>query len=77
MKLTAILLSAPFAALIAAFAGAPALPAFAIATAAFVLAIAVDDYRDRPCGYGYGQSRAKRSTRLVRPSRRRRLPLAA
>lgn len=77
MKLTAILLSTPLVALVAAFAGAPALPAFAFASAAFVLAIAIDDYRDRPCGYGHGWSRAKQPVRMLRSSRRRRLPLAA
>jgi hypothetical protein len=75
MKLTAILLSAPFAALFAAFAGAPALPAFALAVSAFVLAIAIDGYRDHPGGYG--GARAMRRSRVIRTTRHRRLPLAA
>ena len=44
MKLSSMLVSSPLAALLVTLLGAPALPAFAFAAAAFLLALACDDY---------------------------------
>ncbi|HEX2100625.1 MAG TPA: hypothetical protein VHF69_08185 [Candidatus Synoicihabitans sp.] len=77
MKTTSALFAASIpAATLAVLVGAPAVPAFAIATAILVLAIAINDYGARRPGYGILPPSASPGVENA-PVRRANLPLAA
>jgi hypothetical protein len=78
MKLSSLLVSAPLVALLATVLGAPALPAFAIAAAAFLIALAAEDYAPRRVVAHRAVVRWNPVRASVRRHRRHaRLPLAA